>query len=192
LHPKISKPILDDDIHLYELRFDGLFREAKEATKAGLMGIGWLLSRGDKLIAHGYGVTARGMDATSNIAEYLALIDGLEAIMDMGLEDQPLKVMGDARVIICQMTGDSRVSAERLIPVYRRARKLARKLHIVTWEWIPRRENKAADLLTRHALREVRANPEAFDLAWDRLLRDHEQQRKHLYTLGGMMILNGR
>jgi ribonuclease HI len=183
---------LDDDISYYELRFDGLFREAKEATKAGLMGIGWLLSRGERLVAHGYGVTARGVDATSNMAEYLALIDGLQAMVDMGLYDQPVKVMGDAKVIICQMTGDSRVGAPRLIPVYRRARRLARKLQVVAWEWIPRRENKAADLLTRRALLAVRANPEAFDLAWNRLLRDHEQQRKHLYTLGGMMILNGR
>ena len=183
---------MDDDLHLYELRFDGLFREAKEATTAGLMGIGWLLNRGDKVVAHGYGVTARGIDATSNMAEYLALIDGLEAVMDMGLEDQPIKVLGDARVIICQMTGASRVNAERLLPVYRRARRLARKLHIVAWEWIPRKQNKAADMLTRHALQEVRANPEALNLAWNRLLRDHAQQRKHLYTLGGMVILNGR
>ncbi|NJN43637.1 MAG: ribonuclease HI family protein [Anaerolineae bacterium] len=156
------------------------------------MGIGWLLCRGERLIAHGYGVTGRGIDATSNMAEYLALNDGLEAIIDMGLEDHPIKIMGDARVIICQMTGDSRVHAERLIPVYRRARKLARKIEFITWEWIPRKENKAADLLTRHAMREVRANPDAFNLAWDRLLRDHHQQRKHLFTLGGMMILNGR
>jgi len=189
---KNPHPILHDDHSIYELRFDGLFREAKEGSRAGLMGIGWLLSRGEKLIAHGYGVTARGMDATSNMAEYLALIDGLQAILDMGLEDQPVKVLGDARVIICQMTGDSRVSTERQFPVYRRARKLARKLHIVAWEWIPRKENKAADLLTRHALREVTSNEAAFTLAWDRLLRDHARQHKHLYTLGGMMVLNGR
>jgi ribonuclease HI len=183
---------LNEDIPCYELRFDGLFQEAKEATKAGLMGIGWYLCQGERLIAHGYGVTGRGIDATSNMAEYLALIDGLEAIIDMGLEDHPIKIMGDARVVICQMTGDSRVNAERLIPVYRRARKLARKIQLITWEWIPRKENKVADLLTRHAMREVRANPDAFNLAWDRLLRDHQQQRKHLFTLGGMMILNGR
>lgn len=183
---------MDNNPPLYELRFDGLFREAKENSCAGLMGIGWLLNRENQLVAHGYGVTARGVDATSNMAEYLALIDGLQAIADMGLEECPLKVMGDARVVICQMTGDSRVSAERLIPVYRRARKLARKLNIVTWEWIPRKLNKAADQLTRHALREVTSNEVAFTLAWNRLLRDHARQRKHLYTLGGMMVLNGR
>jgi ribonuclease HI len=183
---------LDDDPHFYELRFDGLFREAKENSQAGLMGIGWLLSRGDRIVAHGYGVTARGMDATSNMAEYLALIDGLQAITDMGLDEHPVKVMGDARVVICQMTGDSRVTAPRLISVYRRARKLARNLHIVAWEWIPRKQNKAADLLTRHALREVTANEAAFAAAWSRLLRDHAQRRKHLYTLGGMMVLNGK
>lgn len=183
---------MDDDPHLYELRFDGLFREAKENSQAGLMGIGWLLSRGDRIVAHGYGVTARGVDATSNMAEYLALIDGLQAIADMGLDDHPIKVMGDARVVICQMTGDSRVTAQRLIPVYRRAQKLARKLNIVTWEWIPRKQNKAADLLTRRALREVVADEQAFQTAWERLLRDHACQRKHLYTLGGMVVLNGR
>lgn len=156
------------------------------------MGLGWLLNRGEKVVAHGYGITARAMDATSNMAEYLALIDGLQAIMDMGLNTYPVKVLGDARVVICQMTGESRVTAPRLIPVHRRARKLARNLHIVAWEWIPRKENKAADLLTRHALREVTSNEKAFTAAWERLLRDHACKRKHLYTLGGMMILNGR
>ncbi|HNB54540.1 MAG TPA: ribonuclease HI family protein [Anaerolineales bacterium] len=177
---------------LYELRFDGLFREAEENTQAGLMGLGWLLTRGGKVVAHAYGITARGVDATSNMAEYLALIDGLQAMVDMGLDDHPVKVMGDARVVICQMTGESRVTAPRLISVHRRARTLARKLQIVEWAWIPRKLNKAADLLTRRALREVTSDEVAFQAAWTRLMRDHTNQRKHLYTLGGMMVLNGR
>jgi ribonuclease HI len=126
------------------------------------------------------------------VAEYLALIDGLQAMVEMGLDDHPIKVMGDARVVICQMTGESRVAAPRLVSVNRRARKLAGKLHIVAWEWIPRKQNKAADLLTRRALREITSDEVAFQAAWHRLLRDHTNQRKYLYTLGGMMVLNGR
>lgn len=182
----------EDHLSTYELRFDGLFREAETVTLAGLMGIGWVLSRGERLVAHAYAITGRGVDATSNMAEYLALIDGLQAMLDMGLDNQPLKVMGDARVVICQMTGDARVTANRLIPVHRQARRLARRLHIVAWEWIPRKENKAADLLTRRALREVSADPEKIVAVWSRLLRDHARQRKHLYTLGGMMVLKGK
>lgn len=183
---------MEDNIYPYELRFDGLFREAQENTQAGLMGIGWLLTRGEKVVAHAYAITARGIDATSNMAEYLALIDGLQALMDMGLDDHPVKILGDARVVICQMTGEARVTAPRLVPVHRRARKLARKLHIVAWEWIPRKQNKAADLLTRRALREITSDEATFQRAWERLMRDHASKRKHLYTLGGMMVLNGR
>ena len=85
---------------MYELMFDGLFRSAKKKRHAGFMCIGWALFRGTVQIGQGYGVIGRGRDATSNIAEYLALIDGLQAVLDLGIRRDCVRVVGDARVVI--------------------------------------------------------------------------------------------
>jgi ribonuclease HI len=72
-------------------------------------------------------------------------------------------VCGDAKAIINQMKGASRVSAPRVWPMYRRACGLANQLNIAEWRWLPRKQNKNADILARRAFREIRANREEFE-----------------------------
>jgi ribonuclease HI len=174
---------------MYELRFDALFRSAPVDNCAGIMCIGWLIQANDRLIAHGYGATARGTDATSNVAEYLALIDGLQALLDMGLSKIPVMVIGDAKVVISQMKGTAKVSSERMLPMYRLATGLARKLNIFAWEWVPRGQNKDADLLARRALREFRSDYKYYQETWSTIQRDHKAGRDRLRTLGGMLVI---
>ncbi len=68
---------------MLELEFDGLFRPSPVSPTAGIMCVGWLVRSGGNILAKGYAVIARGTDATSNIAEYLAMIEGLQALIDM-------------------------------------------------------------------------------------------------------------
>ncbi len=147
---------------MYTLQFDGLFRKVAGKTftgsKAGFMGYGWLISKNGVVIARGHGVYARGKDATSNIAEYMALIEGLESLADLGIRSEPVKIVGDAKCIIDQMNGLASVNSPSMKPLYRKARGLARKFHKVTWIWTPREENIQADNLTRLALAQVRAD----------------------------------
>ena len=176
---------------VYHLSFDGLFRGSKEVALAGFMCYGWVLYKYDHLMAKGYGVAARGMDATSNIAEYLALIDGLQTLVDMEIGDDPVQVAGDAKVVINQMRGRSRILADRVIRVYEQAAALAAELEVMAWRWVPRRQNKAADMLTRRALREFRADQRAFEMAWDQIFEDHAASRDQLHDFGGMLIFPG-
>jgi ribonuclease HI len=141
---------------MYELWFDGLFRGAKDAQTAGLMCFGWLIYRQGKQIAKGYGIFVRGMNATSNIGEYLGLIDGLEVLVDIGINYEPVRVIGDAKVVINQMKGLSRLSTQRVVPLHHKACRLAQLLYVIVWKWVSRQHNKAADQLTRVALREFR------------------------------------
>ena len=154
---------------MYILHFDGLFRGISSrpipTSKAGIMCYGWLIIEHDLVIARGHGAFARGMDATSNVAEYLALIEGLEALKDLGIQSEPVKVCGDAKCVIDQMRGAASVNAASMKPMFRRAQRLAKNFPNLYWFWLPRSYNKAADSLTRQAMRQVRRDKKTYNAA---------------------------
>jgi ribonuclease HI len=155
------------------LEFDGLYREAPKELHmqrgAGFLCYGWVIFRDSAVIARGHGGYVRGKDASSNVAEYLALIEGLEALLDMGAQHDFVLIRGDAQSVIDQMQGDAAVSAISIKPLYRRANKLAAQFTKAYWNWTPRRYNHDADKLTRRALQHLRANPEQYQQALDKL-----------------------
>lgn len=145
---------------MYTLQFDGLFHGfpgyEEPGLKAGFLCYGWIIFRDGYLIARGHGAYARGHDATSNIAEYLALIEGLEALSDLEVMDETVLVTGDAKFIIDQMQGIASVNSSNIKPLFRRATRLAQHFLNLVWEWTPRKNNHAADLLTRKAMQQIR------------------------------------
>jgi ribonuclease HI len=143
---------------VYELQFDGLFRRVGHNTKTGLMAYGWLIYKHGRVIARGYGAVAGRAEATSNIAEYLALLEGLTALCDMGLCTESILVAGDSKIVISQMTGKAAVHAERMKELHLKACGLAENFFRIQYEWRKRSKNKPADLLTRHALKQARKN----------------------------------
>jgi ribonuclease HI len=154
---------------MYVLRFDGLYRSFSGGNesydKAGFLCYGWLISRGNVVIGQGHGVFARCRDASSNVAEYVALIEGLDALGDLRLEDETIKVFGDAKSVIDQMNGMASVSSEAIWPLYMRARQLSNRFIKIKWIWTPRKNNKAADWLTRRAMRQIRSDQHSYQAA---------------------------
>jgi ribonuclease HI len=153
------------------LQFDGLFRNAPEELHlredAGVMCYGWVIFRDRQIVARGHGGYARTHDASSNVAEYFGLIEGLEALVDMRSRREMILICGDAKSIIEQMQGYASVTAPSIKPLYRRARKLVNQLSPVSWMWTPRKNNQTADALTRRALRQICANPHHFENAFE-------------------------
>jgi ribonuclease HI len=144
---------------MYTLQFDGLFKPVQGTNpshQAGFMCYGWLIWKDHKVIARGHGGVAHGNAATSNTAEYLALIEGLDALRDMGVGDEPVKVIGDARSVIDQMQQVAEVSSAGTLPLYLRARRISSNFFELEWTWTPRQNNRAADALTRRAMRQIR------------------------------------
>ena len=87
--------------------------------------------------------------ATNNVAEYSGLIAGLEmahAIDPAAAVD----VRMDSKLVIEQMAGRWKVKHPDMKPLARRAQQL--RPAQVTWTWVPRAENKAADALVNAAL----------------------------------------
>lgn len=149
---------------MYTLQFDGLYRRMHidAVGYPGIMCYGWLILREGDLIAQGHGGFAHWKLATSNGAEYLALIAGLQALVDLNACDDCVLIQGDAKSIIDQMQNQALIHSPRIQQFHRQARKLCRKFKNVQWLWTPRRENHPADLLTRQALKQIRFNTPAY------------------------------
>ncbi len=140
---------------MYTLQFDGMLRDAGNgfAKPFGLLGYGWLIERNAMELAHGFGVYLGAGKAGSNAAEYLALIDGLEALSDLRVCHERIQIRGDAKCVIDQMTGLAGVTSPLTRQLNERARKLSRRFFSLTWLWVPRRENRLADSLSRRSFR---------------------------------------
>ena len=91
-------------------------------------------------LAEGIGV------ATNNVAEYRGLIAALRWAVDHGVT--ALHVRGDSLLLVQQMRGVYRVKNEGLLPLYREARHLCARIGQVTFEHVPRGQNKQADRLS--------------------------------------------
>jgi ribonuclease HI len=160
-----------ENIMTLTLRFDGLYmgilKKKSTSSGAGFMCYGWIISRAGRIIARGHGGYLRGRDASSNIAEYLALIEGLEALQDMGVRHEAVHIIGDAKSIIDQMCGKASVNSDHIRPLYQRARRIACWFSHLEWAWTPRRDNRAADALTRRALKQIRSNPQSYAAAME-------------------------
>jgi ribonuclease HI len=151
---------------VYTLKFDGLFREEHTAkfknTRAGFISYGWLIYKGEQLIARGFGVFALDKYAASNIAEYIALIEGLEALADFGVRKEAVEIQGDAKCVIDQMCGTAGISSVPTRKLNKRASRLVKRFEDLSWQWVPRRYNRDADQLTKYAMRKMRSTRQTF------------------------------
>ena len=90
-------------------------------------------------VAEGLGET------TNNVAEYTAVIRGLEEAKRLGASEVLLR--SDSQLLINQLTGRYLVKAPHLQPLHRRVRSLMSGFAKVDLEHVPRERNAAADSL---------------------------------------------
>jgi len=88
--------------------------------------------------------------ATNNIAEYRALIAGLEAVA--GLRARIVHVRADSMLMIKQLRGEYRVKNPNLKTLHGHALRLLDAYEIVDLQHVPREENTEADALVNAAL----------------------------------------
>ncbi|XP_058202996.1 uncharacterized protein LOC131317464 [Rhododendron vialii] len=86
---------------------------------------------------------------SNNVAEYQALILGLQMATEMKILD--LEIFGDSKLIINLLCGDYEVKKDDLVPYFQYASHLLKNLEGVTHEHVPREENRMADALANLA-----------------------------------------
>ena len=84
-------------------------------------------------------------EATNNVAEYTAVILGLERAKELGGTEILLR--SDSQLLINQLTGVYRVKTPHLQPLHRRVRGLAESFGTIRFEHVPRERNTEADRL---------------------------------------------
>jgi ribonuclease H / adenosylcobalamin/alpha-ribazole phosphatase len=88
--------------------------------------------------------------ATNNVAEYSALVAGLEKAVELGVHQ--LEVVSDSELMVKQMRGEYKVKNEALRALSLRAGELARRIGRVTYTAVRREHNELADRLVNEAL----------------------------------------
>jgi ribonuclease HI len=95
--------------------------------------------------------------ATNNVAEWTALLIGLEKAIERGI--RRLAVRMDSELVVKQMKGEYRVKHVDLQPLHRRAQALVRQFEHVDIKHIPRKQNALADGLVNHVLDQEASDP---------------------------------
>ncbi|MCP3677578.1 MAG: ribonuclease HI family protein [Deltaproteobacteria bacterium] len=129
-----------DVLHLYT---DGASRGNPGQAGAGVVimnGEGEVVKRSGKYL----GVT------TNNVAEYEALILGLENASEMG--GRTIAIFADSELMVKQVKGEYRVKNSGLIPLYRRVCTLLRGFENYDITHIVRSKNGEADELANIAI----------------------------------------
>jgi ribonuclease HI len=101
---------------------------------------------GHVLDAHGEAIGV----ATNNVAEYRALVAGLERAVELGVDD--LEVVSDSELLVRQMRGEYKVKNASLRELWLQAQELAGKLRSVRYTAVRREHNELADRLVNEAL----------------------------------------
>ena len=126
----------------YILMFDGGSR-----GNPGSSGSGYVIYKNTIEIAYGYKYIGK---ATNNIAEYSALILGLEAANIIGLKK--LIIKGDSKLVLLQVSGEWSVKSDKLKPLCKKTISLIHNFSHTRLEHVKRNLNKRADELANEAM----------------------------------------
>jgi ribonuclease HI len=88
--------------------------------------------------------------ATNNVAEYRALIAGLEKALELAVPE--VEVVSDSELLVKQMNGEYKVKNEALRGLSIQASQLAREIGRVSYTAVRREHNEEADRLVNEAL----------------------------------------
>ncbi|AGF72996.1 bifunctional RNase H/acid phosphatase [Corynebacterium halotolerans] len=91
-----------------------------------------------------------GKRATNNVAEYHGMLRGLEAARELGASE--VEIYLDSKLVVEQMSGRWKIKHPDMQKLAIEARKIMSTFDSVTFTWVPRAKNKAADALSNVAM----------------------------------------
>ncbi|XP_020258925.1 uncharacterized protein LOC109835356 [Asparagus officinalis] len=156
-HPLGSKTDLFEDLpdeppevnvtslpELWQMFFDGASRAAAAAADGSIVvGVGVVLtSPHNHVLPRAFSLTE---PCTNSVAEYNALLIGLELAKELGIKH--LEAYGDSQLIVKQMTGEYEVRNDDLILLHKAAVLLVESFESFRIEHVLRSKNTHADAL---------------------------------------------
>lgn len=127
----------------------GAWGKKNEKTSDPHSWCGWYVTRTDNILIHHESLDlGSGTNRSGNFSEYFAVRSALKWLSD----NHPLAnldIYSDSMLITNQLKGTYNCFNETLLKLRDNCRLLAAKFPLVTYNWIPRAENKVADSLSR-------------------------------------------
>ena len=121
----------------------------------GIAGCGSSVLEDDQEVAARWEFIAK---ATNNVAEYQGLINALELAIEVAkirgvaAADLEIQVRMDSKLVVEQMSGRWKIKHPDMKPLAARVKELEATLAAVTYNWVPRAQNKRADELANRAM----------------------------------------
>ena len=132
----------------YPVKASQLHTDGGARGNPGPAGIGVVLTdeRGDVIaeVGEGIGVT------TNNVAEYTALIRGLEMALEHGVTE--IDAFVDTSTVASQVKGEWKIKQEHLRPLAVKAQSLMNRFERAAIEHVPREQNADADELANQGM----------------------------------------
>ncbi|MDQ5864020.1 MAG: ribonuclease HI family protein [Thermoproteota archaeon] len=148
---------------MIEVYFDGL---CQPINPGGISCYAFIVKSDGRIIHSDYGVAGKPFseESTNNVAEYTALAKALQWLLANDFSSSKVEIKSDSQLVVNQMTGDYKVKARRILPLYKQVLLLKAKFQNIQIKWIPRDKNREADRLTNKAYNKVLLeNPEYLD-----------------------------
>ena len=148
---------------MIEVYFDGL---CQPINPGGISCYAFIVKSDGRIIHSDYGVAAKPFseESTNNVAEYTALAKALQWLLANNFNSKKVEIKSDSQLVVNQLTGDYKVKARRILPLFKQVLFLKTKFQDIQIKWIPRDMNREADTLTNKAYNKaLLENPEYFD-----------------------------
>ena len=148
---------------MIEVYFDGL---CQPINPGGISCYAFIVKSDGRIVHSDYGVAAKPFseESTNNVAEYTALAKALQWLLANNFNSKKVEIKSDSQLVVNQLTGDYKVKARRILPLFKQVLFLKTKFQDIQIKWIPRDKNREADRLTNKAYNKaLLENPEYLD-----------------------------
>lgn len=108
---------------------------------------------GEKLLEK-CGVVGEGPSMSNNLAEYYALYEALNFLIEKKLNDEEILVKSDSQLLVNQLNGLWKIRGGLYYPIYKKVSNILKNFPNIKFVWIPREQNLEADMLSRKAYEE--------------------------------------
>ena len=134
---QLSEDLLDEGVFLIEVTKPWrMFFNGAATCKGAGTGVVFISPQGD-VLPYSFVLT---QNCSNNMAEYQALILGLEAAIQM--QFAKLEVFGDSKLIIKQLLSIYEAKNEDLLPYYNLAKRMLERFDVVSLKHVPRTKNR--------------------------------------------------
>ncbi len=91
-------------------------------------------------------------NTTNNQAEYLALIEALNYLIEKNINSNIISIFSDSELLVNQINGKYKVKSESLIPLYKKAKSILNNFKNIKVYHISREKNRIADWILNRVL----------------------------------------